>query len=381
MKMIPYGKQYIDKKDIDQVSKILKKDKITSGNEVERFEKKINNYLNCSYSTTCNSGTSAIFIAMQAIQLKKDDVVIMPSVNFIASYNVTKILGAKIYLADVDKMTGQMSPKNVEDCCKKFNLKKIKAIIIMYNGGYPENAENFVKLKKKYKSFLVEDACHALGAEYKIKKKKFKIGSCKHSDISTFSLHPLKTITTGEGGIVTTNSKYLDDKIKKFRSLGIKKNKDKHWSYDVIYNGLNFRLNDFQCALGISQLKKINLFIALRTKISKKYNNELKNITQILPLNHLNKYKSSHHLYLVNLKKNDLKLKEKLIKYMLKNNIILQFHYIPIYKFKNFYGKYINKNAESYYKSCISLPIYPGLSLKDHNYIISKLKKFFNTNG
>jgi dTDP-4-amino-4,6-dideoxygalactose transaminase len=380
MKKIPYGKQHIDKKDIDYVSAVLKKDKITSGEEVEKFEKKINNYLKCSYSTTCNSGTSAIFLAMQAIELKKNDIIIMPSVNFTASYNVAKMLGAKVYLADIDKITGQMSPKNVEDCCKKFNLKSIKAILIMYNGGYPENAENFVKLKYKFKSFLIEDACHALGAEYNLKNKRYKVGCCKHSDISTFSLHPLKTITTGEGGIVTTNLKHLDEKIKKLRSLGIKKNIDKHWSYDVLYNGLNFRLNDFQCALGISQLNKISSFIKLRTKISKKYDKELKNIDQISILNHSDKYKSSHHLYLIHLKEKNFKLKEKLIRYMLTNNIILQYHYIPIYKFKNFKGKYINKNAEIYYKTCLSLPIYPHLSIKDHAYIVKKLKKFFNIN-
>ena len=268
MKTIPYGRQHIDKKDIIQVSKTLNKDKITTGTEIIRFENQLNRYLNCSYSTTCNSGTSSLFLAMQAIGIKKNDIVIMPSINFIASYNVAKILGAKIYLADIDPLTGQMSPEKVEECCLKFKIKKVKAIIVMYNAGYPENADKFFRLKKKFKSFIIEDACHALGAEYKLNNKIYKIGSCKHSDIATFSFHPLKTITTGEGGVVTTNSKQLDSKLKKLRSLGIKKNRN-HWKYDVIYNGLNLRLNDFQCSLGISQLKKIRLFLKSRSRIHK----------------------------------------------------------------------------------------------------------------
>ena len=133
----------------------------------------------------------------------------MPSINFIASYNISALLGAKIYLADVDRQTGQMTPKNIIECCKNYKIKKVKIIITMYNGGNPQNADLFYKLKKKFGCLIIEDACHALGSEYQVEKKFFKIGSCKQADISTFSLHPLKTITTGEGGIVTTNSKKL----------------------------------------------------------------------------------------------------------------------------------------------------------------------------
>lgn len=377
MNKINYGRQYIDSKDIQAVSKILKQDKITTGIQVEKFEKLINQYLKCRYSTTCNSGTSALFLAMQSIGLKKNDIVIMPSINFVASYNVAKLFGARIFLSDVNQHTGQMSPENVLNCCKKFKLSKVKAIITMYNGGYPENAENFYKLKKKLGCYIIEDACHAFGSQYKSGNRYYKIGSCSHSDISTFSLHPVKSITTGEGGIVTTNSKKINDKIKALRSLGIVKDKNKHWKYDVIYNGFNFRLNDFQCALGISQLKKINKFISYRNKIAKKYTKKLKSVPYILCPNVQNKYFSSFHLYLINLKKPNMIKKEKLIKYMLRNKIIIQYHYIPIYKFKYFSDKYICDNAEIYYNSTVSLPIYYGLKDKEQNLIINKIKKFF----
>ena len=148
----------------------------------------------------------------------------------------------------------------------------------MYHGGYPENVKKFYDIKKKYNFLIIEDACHALGSEYEFKNKSFKIGSCKHSDISTFSLHPLKSITSGEGGIITTNNSKISKNIKLFRSHGISRNKKEHWKYDVIKHGFNYRLSDINCALGLSQLKKINFFLHKRKKIYKRYISELQNI-------------------------------------------------------------------------------------------------------
>ena len=310
MKIIPYGKQSIDASDIKSVSKVLRSKLITTGPKVLEFEKKIKKYLNVNYVSVCNSGTSALYLALVSLGVKKNDIIIMPTITFVASYNVAKLLGAKVFLADTNSSTGLMSPNDVLNCCKKFNLKKVNVVITMYNGGYPENAENFFKLKKKIGCKIVEDACHAFGSEYKYGKKFYKVGSCKHSDISTFSLHPLKTITTGEGGIVTTNSKNLDIKIKKNRSLGIIRKKNNQLDYDVTNYGLNFRLNDFQCALGINQLKKIGLFLKSRKKISKKYDQELKKIKEISLPNYSKKILPSFHLYLINLKRFNLKKKK-----------------------------------------------------------------------
>jgi len=377
MKYIPYGRQYIDKKDIKAVSRVLKNDIITSGNQVLTFEKKLNKYLKSKYSSVCNSGTSAIYLSLLSINLKKNDIIIMPAINFISSFNIAKTIGAKIYLADVDRITGQMTPEHVEECCKKFKIKKAKAIIVMYNGGYPHNAEKFLKFKKKLSCFIIEDACHALGASYRYKNSFKKIGSCSHSDICTFSLHPLKTITSGEGGVVTTNSKYLDEKIKMYRSLGIRRLNNKHWQYDVSLCGFNFRLNEFQSALGISQLNKINLFVKRRKEIAKIYDNQLKKIKEI----NIPKYNTnlipSYHLYLINSNFSHIK-KNKFFNFMKKKKIMIQYHYIPIYKFSNFKGKYIGKNAEIYFKSTVSLPIYYELSRTKQNYVINKLKEFFS---
>lgn len=378
MKQISYGGQYLDSLDISAVKKSLKNKLITSGNSVIKFESEINNYLECNFSTVCNSGTSAIFLALKAIDVKKNDVVLMPSVNFISSYNVTKILGAKVVLVDVDKFTGQITPEKVIESCEKNNIKRFKALIVMYNGGYPLNAKNYLRLKKRFHCFVIEDACHALGASYKSQNKFIKVGSCKHSDICTFSLHPLKTITTGEGGIVTTNNQKLDRDIKSLRSHGIIRNKKKHWVYDISNNSLNFRLTDFQCELGISQLKKISKFIKRRKKIAKIYENKLLKLKKFLnfKFEHIN-YNSSYHLLLVNLKKPNFKLKEKLMKFMFKKKITLQYHYIPIYKFSIYKKNNKFKNAEIYYNSTLSLPIFYNLKDFEINYVVKQLYNFF----
>jgi dTDP-4-amino-4,6-dideoxygalactose transaminase len=378
--IIPYGKQFIDNKDISGVALALKNEKITTGKTVINFENSIKNYIKCKYAVVCNSGTSALFLALKAIGTKKNDIIVMPAINFIASYNIARLLGAKIYLSDTDEKTGQMSPTDVENCCKKFKLKKIKAIIPMYNGGFPHNAENFFQFKKKYGAYIIEDACHAFGASYKFKKSFFKVGSCKHVDISTFSFHPLKTITTGEGGLVTTNNQKLFKIIQKIRSHGILRTPNKHWEYDVVIEGLNFRLTDFQAALGTTQLKKINKFINFREKIFNFYNKEFKDIEQIICPKKLSDHKPSYHLYIINFKNVKPKTKIDFIKFMKKNNVIIQQHYIPIYKFKLFKGNYYGTNTENYYKNSVSLPIYYNLNKKKQLYIVNLIKSFFAVN-
>ena len=376
-KLIPYGKQYIDKSDLDSVVYALKQDKITTGPSVFKFEKKICNYTKAKYASVCNSGTSALYLAFKAINLKKDDIVIMPSITFVSSYSVSKILNARVYLADVDPVTGQMTPKNVIDCCNKFKIKKIKVLVVMYHSGYPLNADNFRKIKKKFGCYIVEDACHAFGASYFVNKKKFKIGSCAHSDISTFSFHPVKSITTCEGGAITTNIKKIHDKINTLRSIGIKRSND-HWDYNVEELSFNFRLSDVQCALGINQLKNLKKFLKKRKEISNFYNKNLSNYSDFYFIKHKREYHSSHHLYFIKFKNFNLKKKNKFIRFMKSKKIYLQYHYIPIYKFKVFKDKFIGKNSEKFFNDTLSLPIYFDLKKKKQLYIIKAIKKFLS---
>jgi dTDP-4-amino-4,6-dideoxygalactose transaminase len=381
MKIIPYGRQYIDNQDIRLVSKALKEDLITTGNYVKKLEYKISKFFKVKYVASCSSGTAALHLALIAIELKKNDVVIMPAINFIAVYNMARLMNAKIFLADVDPFTGQMTPKTLLECIKNNKLKKIKAIVTMYLGGHPENVIEFYNIKIKFNCYLIEDACHAFGSKYLFNKSFISIGSCKHSDISTFSLHPVKTITSGEGGLITTNSKVFYNRIVSLRSHGIDKDKNFHWKYNLSRSGFNYRLSDINCALALSQLKKLNNFINYRKKIFNTYRAYLAKVNNLITFPFYKEKKSSYHLFLTSINFNVKKLtKDKLLKFLKKNNIFFQYHYIPIYKFKLFNNK-INlkfyKGAETYYKNTVSLPIFYNLTPIKQKLIIQKFISFF----
>jgi dTDP-4-amino-4,6-dideoxygalactose transaminase len=382
MKTIPYGRQYIDSNDIRIVSKALKADLITTGRYVKKFEHEISDFLKVKYTASCNSGTSALHLALMAISLEKDDVVIMPAINFIAAYNMARLMNAKIFLADVNALTGQMTPQTLLECIKNNKLKKIKAIVTMYLGGYPENAIEFYKIKKKFNCYLIEDACHALGAKYFHNKKYLSIGCCKHSDISTFSLHPVKTITSGEGGLVTTNNKFFYRKILSLRSHGIDKDKNFHWKYNLSESGFNYRLSDINCALGLEQLKKIDKFINYRRKIFNIYKTGLNGISNSISLPLKNNNKPSYHLFLISINFTKIgSTKDLFLKFLRKNNIFCQYHYIPIYKFKLFkkkINKFLYRGTEYYYKNSLSLPIYYHLKENMQKKIINKIRLFLN---
>jgi dTDP-4-amino-4,6-dideoxygalactose transaminase len=380
MKIIPYGRQYIDNNDIRIVSKALKEDLITTGRYVKKFENKLSKFLKVKYTASCNSGTSALHLALMAIEIEKDDVVIMPAINFIAVYNMARLMNAKIFLADVDPLTGQMTPETLLECIKNNRLKKIKAIVTMYLGGYPENVIKFYNIKKKFNCYLIEDACHALGAKYLFNKNLLPIGSCKHSDISTFSLHPVKTITTGEGGLITTNNKFFYNRIISFRSHGIDKDKNFHWKYNLSKSGFNYRLSDINSALGLRQLKKINKFIKFRRQVYNYYKKNLEQYRNIISLpKYDNKNFCSFHLFIISINFKKKISKDIFFRFFKKKKINCQFHYIPIYKF-NFYNKLVKlkhyKGSEYYFRNSISLPIFYNLNSNMLSKILDQVRLF-----
>jgi dTDP-4-amino-4,6-dideoxygalactose transaminase len=385
MREISYGKHSINLDDIKLVSKSLKAKLITTGNYVLKFEKGIKRFVKSKYAVSCNSGTSALHLALLSVNLKKNDVVIMPSINFIAAYSMSSLLKAKVYLADVDPVTGQMTKNTLLECIRKNKIKDIKVIITMYLGGYPESVLDFYKIKKKYKCFLIEDACHAFGAKYEFNNKYINIGSCKHSDISVFSFHPVKSITTGEGGAITTNSRILAKRMTILRSHGIIKDKNNYWKYNINQKGFNYRISDINCALGVSQLKKANKFINSRKLIYNFYKKNFSKFTSShirLPDYTLNT-RPSYHLFLLSINFSKIKsTKDRFLIYLKKNKIFCQYHYIPIYKFGFFnnnanINKSFFKGAEYYYKNTLSLPIYTDLKLIEIKYILNKINNFF----
>jgi|TARA_Y100000389_G_scaffold102412_1_gene99240 dTDP-4-amino-4,6-dideoxygalactose transaminase len=383
-KFIPYSRHYITQKDINIVKKSLQSDYLTNGYYLELFEKKIKNFTGSKYSVACSNGTAGIFMAYKALNLNKNSIIIIPAINFLAAFNMAAFLNSKIYIADIDSETGQMTPENVVDCLKKNNLKKVDLVVTMYNGGCPLNAEGFFKLKKKYKFQLMEDACHALGAKY-THTQKHKIGSCRYADICVFSLHPQKTISSGEGGIVTTNNEKIYKRLKKFRNHGMERNistkKKFHWKYSIKEPSFNFRLSEINCALACSQLNKISFLLKERKKIAEIYIKLFKENKNLVIPNHYFKYNSAWHLFFIHIKKTSKISRDKLIQKLYKNNILTQVHYIPIFlqpKYRYLKRKFNFLGSKKFYSETISLPIFPNLSLKKVKLIAKIVNKHTN---
>lgn len=376
MKIIPYGYHWIDKNDISEVAKVLKSGWITQGTKVKEFESKLCKYTGAKYAMVVSSGTAALHVACLAAGIKLGDEVITSPITFIASANCVLYCGGKPIFADIQENTVNIDPEEIK---KKIN-RKTKAIIPVHFAGHPCNLEEIKEIAEKHNLLVIEDAAHALGAEY----KNSKIGSCKYSDITIVSFHPVKSITTGEGGAVLTNRGDLYERLLLLRNHGITKDKKKmehcngSWYYEMQELGFNYRMTDFQCALGISQLKKIDKFIERRREIVSIYNKELSGIDEIILPVEKPYVKSSWHIYYIRLK--DFQRRKKLFEKLRKYNIGVQVHYTPVhlqpYYRKNFgykVGDY--PKAEEYYKSTITLPLYPKMTNNEIQYVVDILKK------
>jgi dTDP-4-amino-4,6-dideoxygalactose transaminase len=377
--MFNYGKQYIDQDDILAVSKSLKAKYLTGGLYVDKLEKQVSKKFKCKYAIACNSGTSGIHLALTSINLKKGDNVIIPAINFVAAANVCKLKGANIYFADVDQNTFQVGKQEIIQCIKKNNLKSIKVIFTMHLGGGAIHQSDIFKLKKKYNFILIEDACHALGAKYSNTNKY--VGSGIYSDFTIFSLHPVKSMTSGEGGLICLNNRSNYIKILSARSHGITNRKN--YTYEINQSSLNFRCSDINCSLAISQLKKLDKMILKRRRIANRYQNNLKQSQsdfEIVNSSYTNN--SACHLLIIKFKFNDSKLNlNKIFIKLKKKKIFTQQHYIPTYRFLAFKGlvkKYNNfPHSEDYNLSCLSLPIYYSLSIKNVDKICKEINKIF----
>ncbi len=372
--MINYGKQFVDDDDIKSVIKVLKSNFLTQGPLVKKFERQLQKKLISKYAICVSSGSGALHIVAKSLNLKKGDKVISSPITFLAGIAGAIHCGAYPEFVDIDKNTYNIDTNKLEDKLKK--QKRVKAAIITDFAGQPSDWEDLYYLKKKYNIILINDNCHSIGATY-----KNNIGyASNYSDVSCLSFHPVKHITTGEGGAILTNNKKLALQYELYRSHGIQRNyRNSHepWVYKVDNLGFNYRLSDINAGLGISQLNKLDKFISFRKKIANAYFKKLQNIEE-LKLPYLNKDRThSYHLYVlrINFKKINKKKKD-LFKIFAKNGIKLQVHYIPIflqpYFKKNFNINYKSfPNSMNYYDEAFSIPIYYGLK----NNVINKVEK------
>ena len=375
--MISYGKQYIDKRDIDNVVKTLKGNFLTQGPNIEKFEQKLCQVLKSKKALCVSSGSAALHIAGRCLGWKKGDKIVSSPITFLAGTAAALHCGASPEFVDIDKDTFNIDIEKLEDKLRRD--KKIKAAIITDFAGQPANWQDLSYLKKKYKINLINDNCHSMGSKY-----KDSIGyAAKYADLSCLSFHPVKHITTGEGGAIMTNNDQIYENCKLLRSHGIiKKNNIAPWYYEMQDLGFNYRMSDIHASLGLSQLNKLNKFLSFRAKVAKKYNNLFSAIQEIKTPYLSSGRTHSYHLYVLQIDFEKIKkTKRSLFELFKKNKIILQVHYIPIFLQPYIQKKYNLKkkdfvNSLEYYKKSFSIPIHYNLNDKIIHKV-HKLLKFF----
>jgi UDP-4-amino-4,6-dideoxy-N-acetyl-beta-L-altrosamine transaminase len=398
--MIPYGRHEITEDDIAAVEAVLRSDFLTQGPTVPRFECAVANYSGANYSVCVNSATSALHIACLALNLKPGDWVWTSANTFVASANCARYCGANVDFVDIDSRTYNISIDALE--AKLEGAERVglipKIIIPVHFAGQPCDMLAIYKLSQRYGFKIIEDASHAIGASYasnysaahegSIGSSEFvKVGSCRHSDITVFSFHPVKIITTGEGGMALTNSEDLANRMRLLRTHGITSNKAlmaprsevEIWNYQQIDLGFNYRITDLQAALGLSQMSRLDEYVKRRHEIAQCYNQELSDVEVIKPWQSDNTY-SSYHLYPIRVGKNQRNKNQRHIYDSLNaKGIAANLHYIPVHRhpyyeslgFKE--GSY--PEAEEFYRQAISLPIYPSLSYQQQAKIINTMRE------
>jgi UDP-4-amino-4,6-dideoxy-N-acetyl-beta-L-altrosamine transaminase len=382
--MIPYGRQEITEADIDEVNKVLRSDFLTQGPTVPRFEQSVANYCGVSNAIAVNSATSALHIACLALDLSPGDWLWTSPNTFVASANCGRYCGADIDFVDIDSKTYNICvdslSKKLEQAEKSGRLPKI--IVVVHFAGQPSDMKAIYDLSKLYGFKIIEDASHAIGASY----NKVKVGSCTYSDITIFSFHPVKIITTAEGGMALTNSKDIANKMFRLRTHGItndqmkmkQRPQDEIWNYQQIELGFNYRMNDIQAAIGLNQMKRLDEYVKRRNEIAKYYDTELKNLPLTIPWQSPNAY-SSYHLYPILIKNNlDNKTQKQVYNELRENEIAVNLHYIPVHRHPYYENLGFKRNdfpiAEKFHREAISIPIYSSLIEEKQKTVIEVLK-------
>jgi len=384
--MIPYSKQNIADDDIKSVVKVLKSKILTQGKEVIKFEKNIAKFVGSKYSIAVSSASAALHLSCLALELKKNEILWTVPNTFIASASCALHCQAGVDFVDIDDATSNISIEKLK--IKLINAKKKKCLpkvlIPVHFAGQPTQQKEIYNLSKKYKFKIIEDASHSLGSLH----QKERVGSCKWSDLTVFSFHPVKPITTAEGGIITTNNKKHYEKLIKLRNHGISRNYKElkiksNWYYEQQLLGFNYRMNEIQAALGISQLKKINKFNASRNKIANFYFKHLKNLPIKLPLVKKENY-SSFHLFVIKVDRNIIKRSyDKIYKDLIAKGLGVNLHYLPVHLHPVFKKIGFKKGdfpvSEKHASSAFSIPVFYDLKEHEQKKIIKILKKTFST--
>lgn len=370
---IPYGRQSINEQDIEAVVNVLKSDYLTTGPKIAEFERKVADYTGAKYAVAIANGTAALHAACYAAGIGEGDEVITTPITFAASSNCVLYCGGTPVFADINPETYNISSVDIE---RKIT-SKTKAIIAVHFTGQPCEMEQIHEIADKHNLIVIEDGAHALGAVYKGKR----VGAL--SDMTTFSFHPVKHITTGEGGMILTDNPKLYERLKLFRTHGITREKnlltknDGPWYYEQLDLGFNYRITDIQCALGTSQMDRLPEFLEKRKKIAERYNEAFAGNNQIQLPYQKEGCDNAWHLYVIRVKNGNRK---EVFEKLRAAGIGVNVHYIPVYQHPYYrshgYAQVICPNAEEYYKECISLPMYPDLKEEEQEYVIKKVLEY-----
>lgn len=378
---IPYGRQSITDEDIASVIEVLKSDFLTQGPSVELFEKKFAEYIGAKYAVAVTNGTAALHLAAMALDVGPGHKVLCTTNSFVASSNCVLYCGGEIEFVDIDSKNYCLDLDMLEKKLKSSPKGTYKGIVAVDFAGYPVNFERLKKIADDNGLWVIEDACHAVGATFVDSKGTLNFsGNGKYADIAVFSFHPVKHVATGEGGMITTNDPALYEKLKLLRTHGIIKNPSKiskvdgGWYYEMKELGFNYRISDILCALGVSQLSRIHSNLEARRKIAERYSKELAGVVQVPVVE--NNLGHAYHLYVIQAQN-----RTELYNYLKANQIYCQVHYIPIHKqpyYVKRYGDQTLESAEKYYSQALSLPMYHSLTEEQQTYVIEKVKAFYS---
>ena len=377
MKAIPYGHQHITDEDIQAVIETLKSDYLTQGPKIIEFEQAFARYVGAKYAVAVSNATAGLHLAATALQVRSGDKVIVTPITFAASANCIRYCNGMVVFCDIDPDTYLMDIKKLRRLLETNPPSTFKGIVPVDFAGYPHQMEEFRQLADEYGLWILEDACHAPGGYFidSNGEKQF-CGNGKFADVTVFSFHPVKHIATGEGGMVTTNDKELFDRLSLLRTHGITENHG-GWYYEMQELGYNYRLTDFQAALGLSQLKRADEGLKRRQKIAVRYNEAFKRIADIQTPYASPDVFHAYHLYIIQVPD-----RLDLYNYLHENGIYAQVHYIPLHLMP-YYREQGNKPgdlpvAEKYYSRCLSLPMFPTLTDEEQEYVIKKIEYYFN---
>ena len=382
--MINYGKQTIESMDISAVSDVLNSDWLTQGPKVSEFESALAEYCGATFAVVVSNGTAALHLANLVISEEKNSTVLTTPNSFLATSNSIIYAGNHPGFIDIDKESFTIDPGKIEEYIELNPEKNISGIIPVHFGGVVSEMDRIFEIAKKNNLKVIEDACHALGGNWQDNKGKNQtVGNCSHSDMTIFSFHPVKQMTTGEGGAILTNNQKLYNKLIELRSHGMTKDpmlmQEYHgeWYYEMHDLGFNYRITDIQAAIGIEQLKRMENWKKERREIVRNYDDAFECINGISHQKHPDiNGEYSYHLYVIQSERRD-----ELYSYLKKNDVNTQVHYIPIHLQPYYRNKFGYKtgdfpNAESYYKKALSLPLYPGLKKIEQEKVINLVKKF-----